>query len=390
MKLRGTSQTYTLGDSWIVTGLLTIDGTTLVTVNSNTIHSGGLTSSVTNVAGTTTFDITGGTWSDSMPSGSGWKVPITLSGNVTVSGSIHMAGTSSITWVSGTITTTGSTLIWNSSGTLTMNTGNNMTWGNLNTQSGTITLSADLYYSGTWTISNTTTVNTNNVYYTGTTGGVTGAQTLAGSTTLNFNGTGTWTNTTIQCNLTFTAGSVMTLSATVAYNTGTMTINETIIASSTTLTITTANTTITNNVSGTTFSAITLGMAGGSTTHTFNGTFGITIGTLTMTTATASNSVTLTLNLLFGNTYVVTTNFTTTLTGNTPQSNRHRIISSSGGNRVIFTLSQGAAQSLDRCNATDVDSSGGKTIESFKTTLSNTLNWETMTDRKTVASVYCS
>ena len=142
------NQTHTLGDNWIVTGLVTSTASTQ-TINDNSITcNGGLTVSGT-TQGTTTF-IIGGT---------GGVVTITsyftcaLTFNcitATLASTWLYFGSNTMTYTAGTITTTGSTL--RTRGNCTLNT-NGMTWDNISFwTAGTITLSSDLNCSGILTI----------------------------------------------------------------------------------------------------------------------------------------------------------------------------------------------------------------------------------------------
>ncbi len=179
----GTSATYTLGDNWSVNGLVTAGVTTSsTTLNSNQItctggfHQAGTTAAV---SGTTKLVITGGTW-DSASTGT-LANPVDLAGNVTISGAISRTSSgSTITYVSGTITTTGSTLTI--AATSTFNTVG-MTWNSLVFNGSPNAISSTLSWSGTLTTTGTTT-------FTGA-GAISGTGALTiGAGTITLNNTG--------------------------------------------------------------------------------------------------------------------------------------------------------------------------------------------------------
>ncbi len=161
---------------------------------------------------------------------------------------------------------------------------------------------------------------------------------LAWSGTLTFNGTATF------------SGAAMNGTGAVAF-----------LASTITVTL--------NNTGGLTTTGT---MAVPNNSITFAGSAGWTVGTLTQTVATSSKTFT----LGFGNTYAVTTAFNNT---GTTVSIRHALKSSSAGNKVVFTVSPGATFSLNNCDPTDVDSSGGATVISLGAVITTTLNWSNVT-----------
>lgn len=148
LQLIGTSQTFTLADNWVLNGALKVGGTTSVTLNGTgyTISAAGLsllTACKMQGAATAGIIITGGTWSQSNSGNINTiRNDITLAGNVTVSGTVYfgtdqMAGTGNLptlTYSSGTITTTGSTLFLISYTSNTEINTNGMSWNNVVTQ----------------------------------------------------------------------------------------------------------------------------------------------------------------------------------------------------------------------------------------------------------------
>lgn len=324
-----------------------------------------------------------GTWSSSGQY-INTDLEIDATASITISGTVYWGGTGTLKYtnVGGTFTTTGSTLVINGNNTLDLA---NSSWATLSVTGGTTTISNT---NGTATfsaINNTNAITAINLN-TGTlniSGGATfnGSRSVDGSGTLNFNGTGTitgssgWTtNVTVNTSGTITFGTLTWgttsrtwthTAGTTAPGTGTFTVNTNStfsVASSGfivynmdftgTITINTGTITMNNNLT-----------LSGSTT--FAGTGGWTAANFTDTTAGRS------LTLKDGSTYTVTS--VLSLTGT--NASRWTITSSSATLRAIFTLSQGASQSMVYVNGTRVDSSGGQTVWSLGGTLTDTINW---------------
>lgn len=134
----------TLGGNWTVTGLVTVSAGN---INSNQITcNGGFRHGASNVGGTAKFVIAGGTWDST---GGNLINAVDLAGNVTVSGAISWGsgGTNTLKYVSGTITTTGSTLTWNSNSGGTLDSGG-VTWNNVTIATITGTVASTLAWSG--------------------------------------------------------------------------------------------------------------------------------------------------------------------------------------------------------------------------------------------------
>jgi hypothetical protein len=112
------------------------------------ILSGGLSVSSTPFTSTAQIQLTGGTWSGSTGIFNG---DLDFNGNVTISGTVYK-GTGLITRTSGTVTTAGSTIVFNNSAIITVN---GITWNNVSftgTTPITLTLDRDLTVNGTMTI----------------------------------------------------------------------------------------------------------------------------------------------------------------------------------------------------------------------------------------------
>jgi hypothetical protein len=129
----------------------------------------------------------------------------------------------------------------------------------------------------------------------------------------------------------------------------------------------------------------TLSLAGNAT---FAGTSGWTCGTLSLT---AASAFTITLQ----NSVTYTTTTSAILTGGTNAA-RYTMTSNSGTVRAIWTLQNGATQSLTYVNGTRIDSSGGQLVYTFGGIISTTpvgaetLNWALLTAPRTVAYTFVS
>ncbi len=112
----------------------------------------------------------------------------------------------------------------------------------------------------------------------------------------------------------------------------------------------------------------------------FQGTAGFTTGTLSI--ANAGITVTFIINV----TYTVTTILSLVAT-----SASHIIFkSSSGGTQTIFVLNNNATQDVNFVNATDINSTLGQQINTFKGTLSNATNWNSLinTNNTTIGTAF--
>jgi hypothetical protein len=201
-----------------------------------------------------------------------------------------------------------------------------------------------------------------------------------GTTNINFIGTGTWSNSgvaVIKNNITFKSTCSTTLSGTLYYNTGTISdeFGSSVTATGNVLSFGVATT---FNTTYTTFNTLVLTAAtytlnatllanliaiGTAGTTTFNGTNGFTIGSLSCTVAGK------TLSFATGKTYTVTTDLTITGTA------ASKITFSSSSTHANFILQAGATQSVTNCNATNINSSAGQTINTSAGTLTSTINW---------------
>jgi len=150
--------TVTLGGNLVITGLTTT-GTGTLTINSYQMTcNGGLAVNVATL-GTTDIILGGGSWSGT--NATGLANNLTLAGNITISGTVYYK-TGTLTYSSGAITTTGSTL--RPSASCTINT-SGMTWATISSSAvGTWALTSDLKTT-TLTIGHTVTLTGNyNIY----------------------------------------------------------------------------------------------------------------------------------------------------------------------------------------------------------------------------------
>ena len=116
----GTSQTFTLSGALVVNGLLTLGSGATLSGSAISVG-GGLTIAAFSGPGTSVITLTGGTWSGAFR----FRNSLTFAGNVTVSGIVYIES-ATLTYTSGTITTTGSRLVLGNNNA-TFNTGG-MTW----------------------------------------------------------------------------------------------------------------------------------------------------------------------------------------------------------------------------------------------------------------------
>jgi hypothetical protein len=236
----GGTLTVTMLGNLTVNGLLTlgcvVNKTTTEVINCT---NGITTSGAGGASGTVGVVLKGGTWSATGE----LSFPLSIDGNVTVSGTVLYAGT--MTYVSGTVTTTGSTLSLNTS---TLNT-NGITWNNIKStySLNSITLTSNLSLSGILdasttglainkTTSETVTVaggipnqvariaGTAEIILTGGTISTTGVDYISNPLTFNGNVTVSGTLRYISGVLKYTSGSVTTTGSTLAVY-GSCTIN---------------------------------------------------------------------------------------------------------------------------------------------------------------------
>lgn len=388
------SITFSLSSGvFTITGDLTIDGTftqssgTNITFNGSDIYCNGsvaVAAAGTRILGTTDFFFSGtGTWSGSQA----FACNITVTGTYTLSGTTNITGNCIFTCTSGTLITTGSTFGVSNITTANVVINTNQTLNNLSLQTATITLSQAIVLLGTLSYLNNATITINGFDIT-----IGGSLTLltstlaVGTTNLIMNGTGTWSLGTVRNNLTINTSGTITISGSVAYNTGTLTYTSgTVVTTGSTLTIAISTTL---NTAGMSWNNIILSATlnltinsllsiGGNLTYN-SGTVITCAGTAGWT---AANFFILTSNnishvLAAGKTYTVTTYFESIAT---TSSLKDSLISGTPGTKAIFTLNYGATQNVGFTNAVDIDSSLGQTIWTFNGVITDTFNWNTLT-----------
>jgi len=142
--------TFTLADNFTITGNLIFEGGFGATINGNTLNIGSnlTNNSSSTTSGTTVFNFNGtGTWSHSSSGNiSNPFIINTPAGTLTISGTVYKSG-ATFTYTAGTVVTTGSTL--NIGAATTLNT-NGIIWNNI-TATGVMTLGSNLTLTGTLT-----------------------------------------------------------------------------------------------------------------------------------------------------------------------------------------------------------------------------------------------
>lgn len=252
----GTSQTYTLGDNWTVTGNISCTSTTALTINSNQILANASFNVNTAGCGGTTTIVMSGTGSISTTGTLRNNLTINTTGTTTFSGTIYY-NTGILTYITGTVVTTGSTIIFQNANT-TLNT-NGIIWNIVTFQgTGTYTLTSNMTCTNLNLGSGATTVIDGSTIFVSGNLTVITSVVVSGTTTIEMNGTGSYTHTStgaLRNSLIFNTAGTITISGTVYYNTGTMTyISGTIVTTGSTLAIGASTTLNTNPISWINFS----------------------------------------------------------------------------------------------------------------------------------------
>ena len=222
-----------------------------------------------------------------------------------------------------------------------------------NNASTTITLADDLKTTSNYTSNNNVVLTNNTLTVGGSISIATG--TASGTANIIMNGSGslsTAAGAILKNNVTINSAGSVTI-GNMNYNTGTLTNTSGLITSTGVISINTSNTTL--DLAGASIGGITVSVGG------------ITI--------TFKSGVILTGSL--------------TATG--PIQSAHAFfVSSVGGVQRSVTLAQGATQSINFLDATDINSSAGQTIWTWRGILSNTNNWNVMsTSPRTASYTYC-
>jgi hypothetical protein len=332
----GVSQTFTLADNWTISGNITINGTTSVIINGNTLNIGGTLTQTTTaiVSGTTAFNFNGtGTWSNSSTGSIRNNTTINTTGTLTIGTNVYY-DTGTLTRTSGTVITTGSTLNIGAATTLTTN---GITWNNINTTTGVvITLGSNLTLTGTLSLGN------------GVTSFVLGGFNLI-STNANLNmlaGTATFT---MPSNQTFKTLTITGINASINANTLTITENLTInnsVGGTTAIIYAGTGTWTASNTASLISNILTINTAGTLTisgiVYKATGLFTYTAGTIIDTGATVIIATSSTLNisgktwnkLLVNGTMTLTSNINAITFGTTGPNATSFVL---GGNTLNFT-----------------------------------------------------
>lgn len=337
----------------------------------NIFISGNLTVSAANNFGGTTVLIMNGTGTFSGSDIVTSKIEINTVGTLTINGTVAIAGI--FLHTAGIVVTTGSTVRVLGLNSCYINAPN-ITFNNIRFSG--CTLLSNINVSGILSNENNSQIEgVFNIYVSGSMF-INGGFLYTSTTSIIMNGTGIWSGDgTLYLNLTINTVGTLTINGTVNYAAGILTyIAGTVVTTGSTLNIInscTLNATGINwnnviiNTGTITLNSLlnvlaTLLING---TSTFNGTAGFTCNTFSCTT------LGVTINFLVGKTYTVTNSLIVTGT----YANKISFVSTS--TRAFFNLQVGATQSVQNCNATSIDSSGGQTIRDNGGNLISTINW---------------
>lgn len=352
-------------------------------INDGIVNIGGGTGAW--LVGTTKLILTG----DSTISGSTGSIrldtDINSTGTITITGTFNYS-VGTLTYISGTVVTT-SSIFRPFNCTLDVD---GINWDQVFTISnGTITLLSPLNVTTQLTNTATVTYNGSIIYLSGILS-LGGSTPLLGTSELRFIGSSpSWIggtgilrlNTFIDCSGTFSMTG--TSSSPNNYETGTLTyVSGTTNCSSSYLDLKTSGSTL--NVDGMLLGDIvfkqgtltlnskltalgTLTLCSTSSVI-FSGNFGWEVGTMLCTTINRN------ITLKAGNTYIINNSMKIIGTGNAA-SQRIRILSNLASSYAYLNLAINATSLNKYCNATDIDSSGGRLIYTDKGVLLRTINW---------------
>jgi hypothetical protein len=391
------TNTQTLVGNFQVNGLVTVSASTTFNKTSaeKIIINGGVTTGIgSKILGTLDFEWTGGTWASGGGSGIEFSNNLTIAGNVTYNIIDKSGGT--ITYTSGTVSSTGFAILRPST-SITINT-NGMTWVNITTSgtTPTITLTSNLSCSGLFTFgaSSSITINKTASETLTISGGMAVNSVTLGTAKIILTG-GTWsgTNVTGLANDLDLQGTI-TVSGNVYYRTGILTwVSGVVTVTSSTLNLTGSCTLATNgmswnditlsNTTAFTYTINSLLTASATLTigtgavQTFAGTAGFTVGTLSVPSITA-----ITINFKESITYTVTTSL---LCKDSRTGSIVLFTSSHASTKAILTLSNGASNNV-LAAFTRIDASGGRPIRPFMGVITDCSNIENQNDLATVAS----
>jgi hypothetical protein len=395
----GQTRTFTLGSPWSVNGNLSITfGATSqsVILNSNSMtvrgnltmgtsalgHNSGFSGTTNLILGTTTTQtVTTNILASITVVDIAIPVTFNSSGTIIITTPFSKLRFSTLTWTAGIVTTTGATLY--NAGNITINTGG-MTWDCawiLQGQNRTYTLASDFNISS---LGSLTTGQTQNMTFNGSNINlncnytqlvVTLSGNLVGTTVMNLLG---------NCTISQQSGNTFRL-PTIINSTGTVTFTSN-FSHGASLTYTTGTFSMSNSLTWTNVVTATYTLNApnfnfpnfvSSTNVTFAGSEGCSFFTYTVTTVGVTNT------FQINETYTILSAIT--LTGTL--ASRVSFASSSANTNAILTVLQGASMDVGYANATDIDSSLGQTIWSYRGTLLRSTNWQQLpVQPKTVAN----
>jgi hypothetical protein len=182
--------------------------------------------------------------------------------------------------------------------------------------------------------------------------------------------------------LTYTSGAVNASSCTLTINATSFTFALDNNVSWGTINFVATNVSRTLTITGTLrcLGTMTIGAMSSPANLTFVGTGGFDTGSLIIAQHVSTRTITLQQSSFY--------RIRSSLTINGTNAIRTSLVSSSGSIRAIFQLDYGATQDLAFCNSTLIDSSTGQTIYTRKGTLTNSLNWQLLTEPQTVSSSF--
>ena len=243
--------TITLADAAVIDGNVThASGGTTHTINGFTLNvNGNLTASSGRIFTGTTKYIFSTTTTQTITVSGTFQSDIDINASGTVTFGTFNYNTGTLTYITGTVVTTGSTLNLSNAGTPTLAT-NGISWNNITISTGTtVTLTNALNVTGIFTYGSggtPVTLNGSTATFSGdiiASGINDNGSILSGTTNIIIDGTGTWSHSstfiaTITNNLTINTTGTLTLGARVGYNTGTLTYTSgDVVTSGSTLTI---------------------------------------------------------------------------------------------------------------------------------------------------------
>ena len=380
--------TITLADDMRIAGSYSSSGGTR-TINGNNIYVGtNVTSSATH-GGTTNLIMNGsGTYSGT----NAFNLEINTTGTIIITGSVAFTRRFIVTAVGSLTMTAANVSIQN---TTTIDLGGRQ----IGTLSHTFTIGSTITYLSDVYCSNFTIGNGTNVYNGPGKIFASGNYTLSGGTSsgslvIELTGNGSISTGTmglaciINSSGTYTLGITLTLANNFTYSGGILNVGTSTVTTSGNIIIISNGInwynmviptgTITLNNLMTVINNLTLAS---SANITFTGSAGWTCVNLLC--STAGRTITLA-NSSSGASYKTTNNAQLTATAASPTT----MVSNNATTQSIWTLDNGALQSLVYINGTRIDSSQGQTIWSFGATLNGTTNWATGSRPGTVAYTF--